>query len=128
MLLCQQIIPLVHKPLFGLDMDHDIIAEKVEEFIQTLAAASSHSAYQRLIRESGLQCSMSAKGRCYDNACAESFFHSLKVEAIHGERFVTREEMRQTVFEYIEVDYNRTRRHSANGFISPAAFEANQGA
>ena len=58
------------------------------------------------------------------NACAESFFHSLKVEAIHGERFGTREEMRQTVFEYIEVDYNRTRRHSTNGFISPEAFEA----
>ena len=83
-------------------------------------------AYQQLIREHKLLCSMSAKGNCYDNACAESFFHSLKVEAIHGERFATREEMRQTVFEYIEVDYNRTRRHSANGFISPAAFEANQ--
>ncbi len=83
-------------------------------------------AYQQLIREHELHCSMSAKGNCYDNACAESFFHSLKVEAIHGERFTTREEMRQTVFEYIEVDYNRTRRHSANGFISPEAFEAQQ--
>ena len=67
---------------------------------------------------------MSAKGCCYDNACAESFFHTLKVEVIHGERFATREEMRQTVFEYIEVDYNRTRRHSANGYISPEAFGA----
>jgi putative transposase len=69
---------------------------------------------------------MSAKGCCYDNACAESFFHTLKVEAIHGERFTTRELMRQTVFEYIEVDYNRTCRHSANGYISPQAFEAFQ--
>jgi len=84
------------------------------------------SAYQRLIKEHGLLCSMSAKGNCYDNACAESFFHSLKVEAIHCERFVTREEMRQAVFEYIEVDYNRIRRHSANGFISPKAFEAQE--
>lgn len=83
-------------------------------------------AYQELLDEHGLICSMSGKGNCYDNACAESFFHSLKVEAIHGERFITREEMRQTVFEYIEVDYNRTRRHSANGYISPAAFEAKQ--
>jgi transposase InsO family protein len=83
-------------------------------------------AYQQLIKKHELLCSMSAKGNCYDNACAESFFHSLKVEAIHGERFATREEMRQTVFEYIEVDYNRTRRHSANGFISPEAFEAQQ--
>jgi putative transposase len=82
------------------------------------------SAYQGLIKKHGLVCSMSAKGNCYDNACAESFFHSLKVEAIHGERFGTREDMRQTVFEYIEVDYNRIRRHSANGYISPAAFEA----
>lgn len=55
---------------------------------------------------------------------AESFFHSLKLEAIHGERFAIREEMRRTVYEYIEVDYNQTRRHSANGFISPEAFEA----
>ena len=82
--------------------------------------------YQRLIKTNGLLCSMSAKGNCYDNACAESFFHSLKVEAIHGERFLTRDEMRQAVFEYIEVDYNRTRRHSANGFISPEVFEAKQ--
>ena len=83
-------------------------------------------AYQRLIREHDLLCSMSAKGNCFDNACAESFFHSLKVEAIHDERFATREEMRQTVFEYIEVDYNRTRRHSTNGYISPEAFEAKE--
>ena len=81
-------------------------------------------AYQAIIDQHGLLCSMSARGNCYDNACAESFFHTLKVEAIHGERFLTREEMRQTVFEYIEVDYNRTRRHSANGYISPQAFEA----
>ena len=46
--------------------------------------------YQKLIKHHGLQCSMSAKGSCYGNACAESFFHSLKVEAIHGERFATR--------------------------------------
>lgn len=48
----------------------------------------------------------------------------MKVEAIHGEHFATRKEMRHTVFEYIEVDYNRIRRHSANGRISPMAFEA----
>ena len=82
------------------------------------------AAYQKLIKRHGLRCSMSAKGNCYDNACAESFFHSLKVEAINGERFATREMIRRAVFEYIEVDYNRTRRHSANGNISPEAFEA----
>ena len=67
---------------------------------------------------------MSRKGNCYDNAMAESFFHSLKVEAIHGEKFETREQMRQEVFEYIEVDYNRTRRHSGIGYVSPMVFEA----
>jgi putative transposase len=67
---------------------------------------------------------MSRKGNCWDNACAESFFHTLKVELIHGEKFSTREELKHVVFEYIEVDYNRNRRHSAIGLISPAAFEA----
>jgi len=52
----------------------------------------------------------------------------LKVEAIHGERFTTRQQVRNAVFEYIETDYNRTRRHSANGNISPEAFEAQQAA
>jgi transposase InsO family protein len=80
--------------------------------------------YQSLLTRYDLQCSMSAKGNCYDNACAESFFHSLKVEAIHGERFETRNAMRRQVFEYIELDYNRQRRHSAIGMISPEAFEA----
>jgi len=79
--------------------------------------------YQKLLTKHALVCSMSAKGNCYDNACAESFFHTMKVEVVHGERFATREEMRKTVFEYIEVDYNRNRRHSANGCISPEAFE-----
>ena len=69
---------------------------------------------------------MSSKGNCYDNACAESFFHTLKVEAIHGENFATREKMRQAIFEYIEVDYNRVRRYSATRNISPMAFEALQ--
>ena len=80
--------------------------------------------YQDLLTEHKLVCSMSGVGNCYDNACAESFFHSLKVECIHGERFPTRSQMRQTVFEYIEVDYNRNRRHSAIGMISPDSFEA----
>lgn len=81
-------------------------------------------AYRGLLEKYQLQGSMSAKGNCYDNACAESFFHSLKVEAIHGELFVTREAMRQTVFEYIETDYNRLRLHSANNYRSPVGFEA----
>jgi len=65
------------------------------------------------------------QGLLFDNACAESVFHSLKVEAIHGERFATRESMRQVVFEYIETDYNPVRLHSSNSFQSPIEFETN---
>ena len=79
--------------------------------------------FQRLLSDNQRQCSMSAKGNCYDNACAESFFHSLKIEAIHGEQFETREAMKQTVFEYIETFYNTQRRHSHNDYVSPKQFE-----
>jgi len=79
--------------------------------------------FRDLLNKYELQQSMSRKGNCWDNTCAESFFHSLKVEAIHGEPIMDRKTMRQAVFEYIEVDYNKTRRHSANGYLSPEAFE-----
>jgi len=80
-------------------------------------------AFHALLSKHALVCSMSRRGDCYDNACAESFFHSLKVELTHGERYLTREQARHEVFEYIETYYNRIRRHSALGHISPAAFE-----
>jgi len=80
--------------------------------------------YRAWLQDNGLLCSMSRQDNGYDNACAESLFYSLKVEAIHGERFFTRAIMKQAVFDYIEVDYNRTRRPSANDFISPVLFEA----
>ena len=69
--------------------------------------------YQSLILRYRLLCCMSARGNCYDNAIHESCFHILNVDHIDGERFPTRALMRQTVFEHIEVDYNRTRRHGA---------------
>lgn len=79
--------------------------------------------FQALLTVNGIRSSMSKKGDCFDNACAESFFHSMKVECIHGETIKTREDMRETIFEYIEVDYNRKRRHTAIGSISPANYE-----
>ncbi|HAF2724009.1 TPA: IS3 family transposase [Salmonella enterica] len=79
--------------------------------------------HQSLLKRHNLRRSMSARGCCYDNACAESFFHTLKVECIHGEDFVSREIMRTAVFNYIECDYNRWRRHSACGGLSPEQFE-----
>ena len=66
---------------------------------------------------------MSAKGNCYDNVAMESWNHSLKVEAIHGERFDTRAQAKAQVFDYIEVYYNRNRLHSTLGYLSPDEFE-----
>lgn len=74
--------------------------------------------YRNLITAYNLKQSKSRQGNCWDNACVESFFYSMKVEAI-----MTRDEMLQTVFEYIEVDYNRSRRHRALGYLSPVNFE-----
>ena len=81
------------------------------------------AAYQDLLRENKLICSMSKRGDCYDNAAMESWNHSFKVEAIHGEKFKTRDDARKDVFEYIEVYYNRKRLHSTLGFLSPELFE-----
>jgi putative transposase len=67
--------------------------------------------------------SMSRKGNCYDNAVAESFFHTLKTEHVYDYQYETRAEARQSIFEYIEMFYNRQRRHSALGYRSPVSFE-----
>ncbi len=67
---------------------------------------------------------MSRRGNCWDNAVVESFFHTLKTELVHHRRYATREEARQDIFEWIEVFYNRVRRHSTLGYRSPAEFEA----
>ena len=78
--------------------------------------------YQKLLSDNHLLCSMSCKGNCYDNSAMESFFHSLKVECLHDEYFFTREQAKQTIFEYIETYYNPIRRHSYNGYLSPDDF------
>ena len=80
-------------------------------------------AYQRLIKVSGLRCSMGRRATCYDNAAMESFFHTLKVELIHRERYRTRQAARGAIFEYIETYYNRKRKHSAIGYKIPMLFE-----
>jgi len=81
--------------------------------------------YQRQLANAGITCSMSRKGNCWDNACVESFFGTLKKELVHDRRYLTREEAKQDIFEYTEVFYNRQRRHSTLGYRSPAEFEAN---
>ena len=67
--------------------------------------------------------SMSRRRNCWDNAVTESFFHTLKVHVVHGSVFATRKEANAVLFDYIEIYYNRIRRHSANGWLSPEAFE-----
>ena len=80
--------------------------------------------YQGRLLDNEMKCSMSRTGNCYDNAAVESFFSSMKSESVYQKKYATREEARRDVFEYIEVFYNRVRRHSALGYVSPEAFEA----
>jgi putative transposase len=80
--------------------------------------------YRRLLVANGLECSMSRTGNCYDNAVMESFWGKLKTECAYHEQYGSREEARSSIFEYIEIFYNRIRRHSSLGYVSPEAFEA----
>jgi len=82
------------------------------------------TAYQELLTTHGMAGSMSRRGNCWDNACVESFFGTLKRELIYHRQYRTRDEATQDIFEYIEVFYNRRRRHSTLGYDSPAEFEA----
>lgn len=79
--------------------------------------------YRRILMQQHCIRSMSARANCFDNAVAESFFHTLKSELIYQYRFKTREEARSAIFEYIEVFYNRIRLHSANGYLAPIEYE-----
>jgi transposase InsO family protein len=83
-------------------------------------AADSH---RQLLKQHGITQSMSRKGNCWDNAVSESFFHTLKTECVNHENYDTREAARKSIFDYIEVFYNRQRLHSSNGYLSPVAFE-----
>ena len=80
--------------------------------------------YQQLLQQHGANASMSRPANCYDNAAMESFFATLKTELIHSEAYATHQQARASIFEYIEVFYNRKRLHSTLGYISPERFEA----
>jgi transposase InsO family protein len=82
------------------------------------------SDYQQLLKDNSLLCSMSRKGECLDNAVAESFFGTLKTELVDHEDYRTKEEAKRSLFEYVEIFYNRRRRHSYLGYISPVEYEA----
>ena len=81
------------------------------------------NSFQDLLADNGLVCSMSRRGNCWDNACMESFFGSLKTEWIRNKKYSTSEDAKKDVFNYIEIFYNRRRRHASLGYLSPAAYE-----
>lgn len=80
--------------------------------------------FRNLLKKNQFVQSMSRKGNCWDNAVAESFFHTLKTQLVYHNRFLNKADAEQALFNYIEVYYNRRRRHSTNGYISPASYEA----
>ena len=80
--------------------------------------------YRRLLAEHDITCSMSRPGNCYDNACVESFFGTFKSELVYRTHYRTKQEARSGIFAWIECWYNRPRRHSSLGYLSPEAFEA----
>jgi len=82
-------------------------------------------AFQSALLRNGIDCSMSRKGNCWDNAVAESFFATLKKELIHQCEYADQQAARASIFEYIEVFYNRVRRHSSLDGMSPEQFEQN---
>lgn len=99
---------------------------KVRDIIVHSDQGSTYAsgAYQQQLRDNQLRCSMSRKGECLDNAVAESFFGTLKNELIYHEDYKTKAQARQSIFEYIEVFYNRQRRHASLHYMTPVEYEA----
>lgn len=81
------------------------------------------SSFREILKNYGIVQSNSSTGNCYDNAITESFFHTLKTELTYWEKYQTREEAKRSIFEYIEIHYNRRRLHSSLGYLSPVEFE-----
>ena len=134
------VIDLFSRKVVGWNMSEDLRAQGVAEAL-TMAIARRkpgpgllhHSDrgvqyacgdYRALLARHGIACSMSRPGNCYDNAVTESFIGTLKTERVHRTRYRTRAEARASIFAWIECWYNRRRRHSSLGYLSPEAFEA----
>jgi len=83
----------------------------------------ANNEFRALLKTNEIQCSMSRKGDCWDNAVEESFFHTLKVELIYGKTYNTRQQAKTAIFEYIKGFDNRQRRHSYLGYLSPDQYE-----
>lgn len=133
------VIDLFSRKVVGISMSESlqtaIVVNALEQAVKRrqLASACLHHSdkgcqytsdmFQTLLKNNQIICSMSGTGNCYDNAVAESFFHSLKTECVYFETYETREQAKRSIFEYIEVFYNNQRRHSTLGYVSPAEFE-----
>lgn len=133
------VLDLFSRRIVGLAMSErmtdDLVISALEQALihcQPAAGLVHHSdrgsqytskAFQHLLKTHGIVASMSGTGNCYDNAAMESFYHTLKTEHVYFEYYKTRAEAKQSIFEYVEVFYNRQRRHSTLGYISPCVFE-----
>lgn len=136
------IMDLFHKKIVGWSMSRTMAAEQtaipaIRHYLRTCKPAPGvifHSdrgvqyastKFRELLDGNGFVQSMSGQGNCYDNAVAESFFKTLKTELVYHERYLTRAQARNSIFEYIEIFYNRIRKHSALGYLSPVQYELN---
>ena len=115
---------LVHEAL-EMALGRRFSAEVAEPLVFHSDRGTQYAAhdYQELLQERGIVCSMSRRGNCWDNAPVESFFATLKKEEVHREEYLTHQQAKASLFYYIEVFYNRKRRHSALGYISPHEYE-----
>jgi transposase InsO family protein len=134
------VLDLYSRRIVGWAMSHSLHRQLVIDAVQMALAARNpapgllhHSDrgsqyasadYQAILTKAGMVSSMSRKGHCYDNAPVESFFGTLKTELVFHRQYASRAEARADIFEYLEVFYNRIRRHSALGYKSPTSYEA----
>jgi transposase InsO family protein len=112
---------LVERALENALMDRRV--EKGIIFHSDQGIQYASQSFRKILRDNGFIQSMSRKGNCYDNAITETFFHTLKTELINRTKYKTREEVRRSIFEYIEIFYNRRRLHSAIGYHTPVEYD-----
>ena len=106
-----------------LDNQRGCLANKQLLFHSDRGSQYASSSYRKQLEQHGIVCSMSRKGNCWDNAPVESFFATLKKELVHRNKYLNHQQAKTSLFYYIEVFYNRKRRHSALGYVSPHDYE-----
>lgn len=132
------VMDLYSRRIIGWSMADNLLSDVVNKALKMAAAKRKtegvlvHSdrgsqyasaGFRELLSRMKIEQSMSRKGNCYDNAPTESFFGTLKTELVHNADYATRDDARASIFDYIELFYNRQRLHSSLGYVSPAAFE-----